>query len=138
MTEQQRQRGGMGSIGLIVSRLLNDVRSLARGYVDLLRAELVSSMKALGLGIVLVLISVGLLLLAAIFLMVSAAYGLVEIGFARWAAFMTVGGAILVVIVVLCFWAVRRFKAVTLPNRTLAVLDELGKAKQRIVDNATD
>ncbi|MBU6213335.1 MAG: phage holin family protein [Actinomycetales bacterium] len=109
------------------TRLLDGVRTLLRDFVELARTEIIYSAKALGTGIVLSLLAVGLGLLTAIFLMVALAYGLVALGLPAWAAFLVVAGVLLLAIGALAFVAGRKFKAVTLPNRTLAMLDEIGK-----------
>ena len=109
------------------TRLLDGVRTLLRDFVQLARTEIIFSAKALGTGIVLSLLAVGLGLLTAIFLMVALAYGLVALGLPAWAAFLVVAGVLLLAIGALALVAGRKFKAVTLPNRTLAMLDEIGK-----------
>lgn len=114
-----------------VTRLLDGLRTLLRDFVQLARTEVIFSAKALGAGIVLSLLAVGLALLAAIFLMIALAYGLVSLGLPTWAAFLVVGGVLIVTIACLGFIAARKFKAVTLPNRTLAMLDEIGKPQSQ-------
>lgn len=139
MTEQSNSSGtppkpegfpgfvAIGRLATAVTRLLDGLRSFVRDFALLARAEIVVSAKALGTGIALALLVVGLTLLAAIFLMIALAYGLVYLGLPAWAAFLIVAVAVLVVIAVLALIARKQFKTVTLPTRTLAMLDEIGK-----------
>lgn len=130
MSEQQPPSitGNIRRLSLLVPRLLNDLRDVLRGYVDLLRAELSASAKALGLGLAFAVLAVGLTLLAAIFVMVAAALGISALGLPLWLSFLIVGVAILLIVGGLALAAKSRFKRVTLPTRTMAVLDDLGKA----------
>lgn len=130
MTEQPKSPSIVGSLrrlGVLLPQLLNDIRDVFRGYVELLRAELAASGKALGLGIAFAALATGLTLLSAIFLMVAAALGIYALGLPLWASFLIIGVVVLLVVAGLVLAAKRRFKDVTLPNRTLAVLEDLGR-----------
>ncbi|NDB17762.1 MAG: phage holin family protein [Actinobacteria bacterium] len=131
MSEQQPPpsiAGSLRRLSLLIPRLLNGMRDVLRGYVELLRAELSASAKALGLGLAFAVVAVGLTLLAAIFVLVAAALGITALGLPMWLSFLIVGVATLLIVTGLALAAKSRFKKVTLPMRTLAVLDELGKA----------
>ena len=102
--------------------IATDINTLVRLYVQLAKTELRSSAKALGLAIAMSLVAIGLILLAALFLLIALAYVLVAIGLPAWAGFLIVAGAVLVIVAVLGLLAKSQFKKVTLPDRTLAAL----------------
>ncbi|NBO46100.1 MAG: hypothetical protein EBU85_03670 [Actinobacteria bacterium] len=124
----------IGRLATAVTRFLDGLRSFVRDFALLARAEIIVSAKALGTGVVLALLVVGLTLLAAIFLMIALAYGLVFLGLPAWLAFLIVAVMVLIVIVVLAMIARKQFKTVTLPTRTLAMLDEIGKPGSESTD----
>ena len=131
MSEQEQApsiTGSLRRLSLLVPRLLNDLRDVLRGYVELLRAELAASAKALGLGLAFAVVAIGLILLASIFVLVAAALGIAALGLPLWLSFLIVGVAILLIVGGLALAAKRHFKKVTVPMRTLAVFDDFGKA----------
>ena len=140
--QPQKSEGfpGFAAIGRLLAattRFLDGLRSFVRDFAQLARAEIIVSAKALGMGIALSLLAVGLGLLAAIFLMIALAYALVALGLPAWLAFLIVGFVLLLVIATLVLIARRQFKTVTLPNRTLAMLDEIGKPGTARPDSTT-
>jgi len=127
----------IGRLAAAVTRLLDGLRTLVREFAQLARAEIIVSAKALGTGIVLSLLAVGLTLLAAIFLMIAFAYALIFMGLPAWAAFLVVGAGLVLIICVLIIIARQQFKNVTLPTRTIAMLDEIGKPTVPTADGTT-
>lgn len=127
----------IGRLVAAVTRFLDGLRSFVRDFALLARAEIIVSAKALGTGIALALVAVGLTLLAAIFLMIALAYFLVFLGLPAWAAFLIVAVMVLIVIVILALIARKQFTTVSLPTRTLAMLDEIGKPGSTSPDSTT-
>lgn len=127
----------IGRLVAAVTRFLDGLRSFVRDFALLARAEIIVSAKALGTGIALALVAVGLTLLAAIFLMIALAYFLVFLGLPAWAAFLIVAVMVLIVIVILALIARKQFTTVSLPTRTLAMLDEIGKPGSTSPDTTT-
>lgn len=127
----------IGRLVAAVTRFLDGLRSFVRDFALLARAEIIVSAKALGIGIALALVAVGLTLLAAIFLMIALAYFLVFLGLPAWAAFLIVAVMVLIVIVILALIARKQFTTVSLPTRTLAMLDEIGKPGSTSPDSTT-
>ena len=108
------------SIGQLVADALDDVRAIIDHEKALAKAEIAQAAKAGGIGAGLLLGAVSMIGLAVIYLLISAAEGLVEAGMTRWAAFLLVGGVLLVVGVVLAGVGALMLKRVRGPQRAVA------------------
>jgi hypothetical protein len=107
------------SIGQLVSDALEDVRAIVQHEKALAKAEITRAAKRGGVGAGLLAAAVGLLSLSLVYLLVAAAEGLVEAGLARWAAYLVVGGVLLLFAVVLALVGVASLKKVKGPEKAV-------------------
>jgi|GEM_PF-394542 len=107
------------SIGQLVSDALDDFRSIVQHEKALLKAEISRAAKVGGVGAGLVAAAVGTLSLATIFLLIAAAEGLVAAGLPPWAGFLIVGGALLLLAIVLGLVGVASLKKISGPTRAV-------------------
>jgi len=107
------------SIGQLVADALDDVRAIIDHEKALAKAEITRAAKAGGIGAGLLLAAVSMISLAMIYLLISAAEGLVEAGMTRWAAFLLVGGVLLLVGLVLGSVGAIMLKRVRGPQRAV-------------------
>ena len=107
------------SIGQLVAEALDDVRSIVDHEKALAKAEIVQAAKAGGVGAGLLLAAVSMISLAMVYLLISAAEGLIEAGMTRWAAFLLVGGALLLVGLVLAGVGAITLRRVRGPQRAV-------------------
>jgi len=107
------------SIGQLVADALDDVRAIIDHEKALAKAEIARAAKAGGIGAGLILAAVSMIGLAMIFLLISAAEGLIEAGMTRWAAFLLVGGVLLLVGLVLAGVGAIMIKRVRGPLRAV-------------------
>ena len=115
------------SIGQLVSDALEDVRAIVQHEKALAKAEITRAAKRGGVGAGLLAAAVGLLSLSLVYLLIAAAEGLVEAGLARWAAYLVVGGVLLLLAVVLALVGVASLKKVKGPEKAV----EQGRARSR-------
>ena len=112
-----------GSIGTLIANLLSDTSRLMRDEVRLAKAEVGEKVDQARSGAVHVALGAGTLLLAAIYLIQSAIYILVELGVPAWLSALLVGGVIAVIGYVLLKKGISELKARNLaPTRTQANL----------------
>ena len=107
------------SIGQLVADALDDVRAIIDHEKALAKAEIARAAKAGGIGAGLLLAAVSMIGLATIYLLISAAEGLIEAGMTRWAAFLLVGGVLLLVGLVLAGVGATMLKRVRGPQRAV-------------------
>ena len=123
------------TIGQLVSQATADVQSLVRSQIELTKVELSSTAKqavaSSGL-----LIGAGVLgFLGFIFLLVTAAEGLIAAGLAPWLSFLIVAVVLLIIAGILGFLGKRRLENMKGPevaieqlNETKAAFQSLGKS----------
>ncbi len=123
------------SLSELVTGAVHDVKTLITGQVELVKAEVSASAKRGVTGAVLIGLAVFLALFALLMLAFSAAYGLVAAGLDPWAAFLIVGGVMLLVTAIVVFLAIREFKKVRGP---VLAQEELAKTKAALSGVAAD
>ncbi|NBU29898.1 MAG: phage holin family protein [Actinobacteria bacterium] len=123
--QQSTKPRSFAAVWLTIKNIGADVSKLATLYIQLAKTELRSSAKALGIGIAMSIIAIGLILLAAIFLLIGLAYALAAAGLPTWAGFLIVGGVVLLAVGTLALLAKVQFSRVTLPDRTIAAINDL-------------
>ncbi|MGJ7439802.1 phage holin family protein [Aquipuribacter sp. MA13-6] len=128
MTAPQTDR----TIGQLVTDALDDVRSIVQHEKALLKAEVSSAAKAGGVGVGLLVAAVVTLSLALVFLLITAAEALVAAGLLRWAGYLVVGGALLLLAILLGLVGVASLKKVKAPQKAV----EQGKGTVEDVKNA--
>jgi uncharacterized membrane protein YqjE len=107
------------SVGELVRQASEHVSTLVRGEVELARTELSDTVKRAGLGGGLLAGAVVVVLLSLPFLFVVLAELLVEVGLARWLAYLIVWGFFVIVALVLALLGRRSLKKVRKPERTM-------------------
>lgn len=112
------------TLGSMIESIISDFSKLIRGHIALAKAELqVSAVNALR--------SVALFIIAIIFghfalvlLLISAGYGLVAAGLAPWFAFLVIALVVILLGSIAMIIAIRFFKKVRPPVRTMNALSE--------------
>lgn len=107
------------SIGRLISDAVEDVRVIIAHEKALAKAEISRAAKAGGIGAGLLAAALSLLGLGSIFLLIAGAEALVAAGLSRWAAFLIVGGVLVLLAVVLALVGVSLLKKVKGPQRTI-------------------
>lgn len=120
------------TIGQLVSDALEDVRAIIQHEKALLKAEVSRAAKAGGVGAGLVVAALGTLSLALVFLLITAAEALAAAGMTRWGAFLVVGGALLLLAVLLGVVGAVLLKKVKAPQKAV----EQGKGTVEDVKHA--
>ena len=115
--------GSDASIGQLVSNVTSNVSSLVRLEIELAKTEVQQQVKAGAVGGGMAAMAAFLVLLSVILLSIAAALGLANV-LPGWAAFLIVGGAYLLIAVLLVFLGVRRFKKIKGPQRAIASVNE--------------
>ncbi len=118
------------TIGRLVADVTRDLSSIVQHEIALAKSELRVSVKAGGLGIVLIGAAVFLLLLVLILGSVTIAYFLTMTGLHPAWAFLIVTGFYLLVAVILLLVAWTRFKKITVPEKTIAAARQVPSALQ--------
>ncbi len=111
------------SLGQLVSSVTGNVSSLVRLEIELAKSEVQQQVKQGAVGGGLAAMAGFLVLLAVILLSIAAALGLATV-VPGWAAFLIVGGAYLLVAILLVLLGVRRFKKIKGPKRAIASVNE--------------
>lgn len=118
------------TLGSMIESIISDLSKLIRGHIALAKAELqVSAVNALR--------SVALFIIAIIFghfalvlLLISAGYGLVAAGLAPWLAFLVISLVVILLGSIAMIIAIRFFKKVRPPVRTMNALSETAETLQ--------
>jgi membrane protein implicated in regulation of membrane protease activity len=128
------------SLGQLVSSVTSNVSSLVRLEIELAKSEVSQQVKQGAVGGGLAAVAGFLVLLAIILLSIAAALGLANV-MPGWAAFLVVGGAYLLIAVLLVLLGVRRFKRIKGPKRASAAFAETKEvlaARSRVRGEAKD
>lgn len=112
------------TIGRLVADTSRHLSSLIRAEIALAKSELKVSVTAGGIGLALVVVAAFLGVLAIIMLSFSIAYWIVRLGLGEEWAFLIVFGGYLLLALILVFLAIRRFKKVKAPERTIETTKE--------------
>ena len=112
------------SLGTLVSGVTEDLSALVRGEIELLRTELRDTAKTAGRGSGLLIGAGVVAFLAVIFLLLTAAWGLVQAGLPTWAAFGIVTLVLIIIAVVLGLVGRNQLEQVKGPERSQASLEK--------------
>jgi hypothetical protein len=112
--------GGERTLGQLVADASKDLSAIVRSEVALAKAEVKRDVVAGVAGAALFVVAGVFAFLALILLLIAAAYGLVAAGLSAWLAFLIVGGALLVIGVLLALVGKSRFGKIGPPERTIA------------------
>ena len=113
------------SITELVSKVVSDAQRLALAQLALAKDEISKAGSRIGAGAALGIAALSLISLATIFLLVSLAYGLVQLGLQTWLGFLIV--ALLLVLGAVITGLIARKKLLQVRSGTMATIDELGR-----------
>jgi hypothetical protein len=124
--------GGERTLGQLVSDASKDLSTIVRSEVALAKAEVKRDVAAAAVGAAMFVVAGVFAFLALILLLIAAAYGLVAAGLSPWLAFLIVGGALLLVGLLLALFGKWRLGKIKPPERTIRTTKETVAAlKQR-------
>lgn len=110
------------SLAGIIESIVNEFTTLVRGHIELAKSELTESFRNGLQSSAFFLITFGLANFAVTLLLVAAGFGLVAAGLSPWLAFLILGLVISLLALASLWFAVRRFKQVRGPVKTIASL----------------
>lgn len=116
------------TIGRLVAEITRDFSSVVQHEIALAKSELRVSVRAGGLGTVLLVIAVFLLALAGILLPITVAYFLTMTGLHPAWAFLIVMVGLIVIAAIVAWIGVLRFKKVTVPEKTISSAKQIPTA----------
>ena len=108
------------SLGKLVADASESISTIVRGELELAKLELRSSVKNVGVGVGFFAAAGVLLVFSLTFGFIALAEGLIALGLSRWLGYLVVFGAMLVLIVLLVIFGIRKVKRVKAPERTIA------------------
>jgi len=112
------------SLGSLVSGVSEDLSSLVRGEIELVKTELRDSARSAGRGSGLIIAALTTAFLAVIFLLLTAAWGLVQAGLPVWAAFGIVTLVLIVITLILGFLGKKHLDEVKGAERSMASIEK--------------
>jgi len=107
------------TIGRLVADVTRDLSAIVQHEIALAKSELRVSVRAGGLGAGLLAAALFLLVLAGILVPITIAYFLVMAGLHPAWAFLIVMVVLILIAVILAWVGIKRFKKVTVPEKTL-------------------
>jgi hypothetical protein len=129
--------GGERTLGQLVADASKDLSTIVRSEIALAKAELMRDVQAGAIGAAMFVVAGVFAFLALILLLIAAAYGLVAAGLSPWLAFLIVGGALLLVGVLLVLIGKSRLGKIKPPERAIRTSKETVAAlKQRRAPDA--
>ncbi|MCW2747836.1 MAG: phage holin family protein [Nocardioidaceae bacterium] len=133
MTEPTEKTAGKSdpTVGKLIADISRDVSSLVQSEIALAKSELRVSFRAGGAGGALLAVAAFLLLIVLILGSVTIAYFITMAGLDPAWSFLIVTGAYFLVALLLVFVAIRKFKKVRAPKRTIATAKEIPSAFKR-------
>jgi protein-S-isoprenylcysteine O-methyltransferase Ste14 len=111
------------SVSTLVNSAIKDGQTLVKQQIELAKAEVQESAKQAGASFGMFAAAGLLALLAFIFILVAAAYGLVKAGLEEWAAFLIVAAALALIALILGLVGRKRAKTIPQPERTKAQIE---------------
>lgn len=106
---------------------------MLRGEIELAKLEVTASVKNAGTGLVMFAIAAVLLVFSLIFGLIALAEGLVAAHLWRWAAYLIVFGALVLLAVIAALLGVGKVKRVKAPTETIATTKDSVTAVKRAV-----
>jgi uncharacterized membrane protein YqjE len=108
------------SIGTLVQDASTQFSTILHGEIELAKYELKSSVKNVGTGVIFFITAAILIVFALTFGLIAFAEGLVALHIWRWAAYLIVFGAIVLVALLLALFGYRKVKKAKAPELTIA------------------
>jgi Flp pilus assembly protein TadB len=112
------------SLGTLVSGVTEDISTLLRGEIELAKTELRDTARTAGQGSGLLVGAGVTAFLGLIFLLLTAAWGLVQAGLPYWAAFGIVTLVLIIVAVILGLVGKKQLEKVKAPERSQASIEK--------------
>lgn len=112
------------SLGALVAGVTEDLSALVRGEIELVKTELRDSARSASKGSGLFLAAAGAASLAVIFLLLTLAWGLVQLGLPTWVAFGIVALLLIITTVILGVAGRSQLRAVKGLERSQASLEK--------------
>lgn len=116
------------TIGRLVAEITRDFSSVVQHEIALAKSELRVSVRAGGMGAVLLVVAVFLLALAGILLPITVAYFLTMTGLHPAWAFLIVMVGLILIAAIVAWIGVTRFKKVTVPEKTISSAKQIPTA----------
>jgi hypothetical protein len=111
------------SIGQLVSQATADVQSLVKNQIELTKLEVSNSVKDAARGSGLLVGAGTLAFLGFIFLLITAAEGMIAAGLAPWLSFLIVAVVLMIVAGILGFLGKKRLEQIKGPERSIKALE---------------
>lgn len=125
------------SLGALVADIASELSHLVRGEIDLAKAEMKESVKAGAAGGAMLAVAGLLMAMVWVLLTWAAVYGLAEgADLPLWASFLIVGGAYLLIAVVIALLGVRNLKRARGPEQAVAEMQRTKEIVQAIPPNS--
>ncbi len=116
------------TIGHLVADVTRDLSSLIQHEIQLAKSEMKVSVRAGGMGAALLAVAAFILLLVLILASITIGFFLTMTGLHPAWAFLIVTGGYLVLALLLAFVGIRRFKKVTVPQKTIDTAKQIPTA----------
>lgn len=107
------------SIGTLVADASESFSTLLHGEIELAKLEVKSSFKNAGAGVIMFVAAAVLLIFSLTFGLIALAEGLVALHIWRWAAYLIVFGALVLLAALLVLIGYRKVKRVKAPRQTI-------------------
>jgi hypothetical protein len=115
------------SLGSLISRTISNGQQMVKSQITLAQAELKVTAQSAGKVGIFAVVAIGSLTLFTIFLLITLAYVLVELGLPVWAGFGIVTGVLLIVAIIMALLAKSQASKMNGPK---VIIDELEQTKQ--------
>jgi uncharacterized membrane protein YqjE len=112
------------SLGTLVSGVTEDLSNLVRGEIELVKVELRDTARTAGKGTGLLVGAGVFAFLGLVFLLLTAAWGLVQAGLPNWAAFGIVTLVVIIIAVILGLVGKSQLEKVKGPERAQASIEK--------------
>jgi len=117
------------SLGSLIARTLSNGQQMVKSQINLAQAELKTTAQAAGKVGIFAVIAIGSITLFTVFLLITAAYVLVELGLPTWAGFGIVTLVLLLVAIVMALAAKAQAGKMDGPK---VIVEELEQTKQEL------
>ena len=108
------------SIGQLAADASAQLSTIIRGEVELAKLELTASVKKAGIGAAMFAAAGVILAYSLTFGLIALAEGIHSLGLWRWASYLIVFGALVILALLLVFIGIRMVKRIKSPERTIA------------------
>lgn len=120
------------SLFQLVQNVIDDVLAVARGHVELARAELRKSLRGALLAIAALTIALAMVNLGVILAFIAAVYAIADNGYPMWESFLIVSGSLVVLSFLVTLLAVAKLRKAARPSLTA---EAINKTRAAFVDD---